>query len=46
MRRELVSKLVDEVLSYVERLEKEYSLTDSEVVAILEAVKEEYEWED
>ena len=46
VKREVLNQLIEEVAEYISELEDKYGLTDKEIVEILEAVKEEYEWED
>jgi lipoate-protein ligase A len=45
-RRDLIHRLVEEVAEYISELEDKYGLTDKEIIQILEAVKQNYEWED
>ena len=45
-RRDLISQLIEEVSEYIAELEDKHRLTDKEIIEILEAVKENYEWED
>jgi hypothetical protein len=44
--REVLNQLIEEVAEYISELEDKYGLTDTEIVQILEAVKEQYKWED
>jgi lipoate-protein ligase A len=46
VRHDLIHRLVEEVAEFMAELEDKYGLTSEEIVEILEAVKEEYEWED
>jgi len=46
VRRDLIHRLVEEVAEFMSELEHKYRLTDKEIIEILEAVKEAYEWED
>jgi lipoate-protein ligase A len=45
VKREVLNQLIEEVAEYISELEDKYGLTDKEIVEILEAVKEEYEWD-
>jgi lipoate-protein ligase A len=43
--REVLNQLIEEVAEYISELEDKYGLTDKEIIQILEAVKENYEWD-
>jgi hypothetical protein len=45
-RRDLINQLIEEVAEYISELEDKFQLTDREIVQILEAVKQNYAWED
>jgi hypothetical protein len=45
-RRDLINQLIEEVAEYISELEDKFQLTDREIVQILEAVEEQYKWED
>jgi hypothetical protein len=44
--REVLHQLIEEVSEYISELEDKFQLTDREIVQILEAVKQNYAWED
>jgi lipoate-protein ligase A len=46
VKREVLNQLIEEVAEFMAELEDKYRLTDKEIIEILEAVKEEYGWED
>lgn len=45
-RSKILSQIIEEVAEYIAELEDKYRLTDKEIIRILDAVKENYEWSD
>jgi hypothetical protein len=45
-RNKLLQKLIKQVDDYISQLENKHHLSDKEILRILDAVRENYEWED
>jgi hypothetical protein len=45
-RDKLLQRLIKQVDDYISQLENKHRLSDKEILRILDAVRENYEWED